>query len=144
VVKASLELSSKDNDTEAPSHGEQALRDAEDIFGSSLDIKSKDLLDGLAALEDAPWSTFNNGKAVTGKQLSDLLKPFGIRPQAIRHGEKVDKGYKRSDFKDAWDRYRLPPETSVTPVTAVTPVTDLPSIAGVTSRLEDFEEILMG
>jgi len=80
--------------------------------------------------------------------LADLLRPFGIRPKSLRHGDDVDKGYKRSDFKDAWSRYLKPeadpiqthPGTPVTPVTAVT----IPNIPGVAPNVADFEAILAG
>jgi hypothetical protein len=41
-------------------------------------------------------------------KLAELLREYDIRSENIRFGEPIDrvKGYHRSDFADAWARYR--------------------------------------
>ena len=47
------------------------------------------------------------------KVLAHQLKPFGIRPAVIRMGDKTPRGYRLSDFEDAFARY-LPPQSATT------------------------------
>ena len=49
-------------------------------------------------------------------RLAKLLKPFGIRPKSVRIGPRALKGYMRSSFEDALNRY-----VPSIPVTAATP-----------------------
>jgi putative DNA primase/helicase len=60
--------------------------------------------------EEGPWSTYGrNDKPITMRQLANLLRAFGIasetvyaEPGSTKHG----KGYKRAQFKEAWDLSR--------------------------------------
>jgi hypothetical protein len=43
---------------------------------------------------------------MTGHALARLLRPFGIVPSGpTRFGDKVERGYRRATFEDAWARY---------------------------------------
>jgi hypothetical protein len=42
---------------------------------------------------------------MTANTLAKLLKPFKIKPADIRDGNIVKKGYKRTQFDDAFSRY---------------------------------------
>ena len=47
-------------------------------------------------------------KPITQVQLKNMLKPFGIGPDQVRPkrlGGKQLRGYRRSWFEDAWERY---------------------------------------
>ena len=69
-------------------------------------ISSADLASQLAAYADSPWAEFRHGKPITQAQLARVLKPFGITPQVIRlSGETTMRGYLRTQFEDAWERY---------------------------------------
>jgi hypothetical protein len=50
-------------------------------------------------------SPFLAGKALNELLLAQTLRPYGIRPVAIRIGEKVNKGYRVDDFKSCLRRY---------------------------------------
>ena len=39
--------------------------------------------------------------------LAHQLKPFGIRPQVMRLGDRTPRGYRLSDFEDAFELGRL-------------------------------------
>lgn len=67
------------------------------------------LLDELVRMEERPWSEWLGGRPMTPPQLAQVLKPFGARPRPLRFGgAAVEKGYQRSDFEDAWERYLGP------------------------------------
>jgi putative DNA primase/helicase len=68
-------------------------------------IRTTDLITALTAMEDRPWSEWNEGGPITGSQLARLLKPFQIGPTTIRIGTETAKGYWFSDFDDAFARY---------------------------------------
>jgi hypothetical protein len=107
---------------EDESVGIQLLGDMRDILTADkgLDrITSADLVERLNELEDRPWPEFVRGKPLTRTQLARLLRPFRISPGTIRitttgidaksgRPTGTAKGYKRSQFRLAFERY-LPP-----------------------------------
>lgn len=70
-------------------------------------LKTEQLLDILAKLEESPWKNYRrDGSALSSRDLSQLLKPYGIKSMNIWWGEKSNgKGYYIKDFHDAWSRY---------------------------------------
>ncbi len=68
-------------------------------------LATTDLLNLLNANKDLPWHEFDRGRPLTAAQLAQLLRPFGIQPRTIRFGDHTAKGYYRSDFEDAFERY---------------------------------------
>lgn len=92
------------------------LADIRAIFTEEGDEKlaSATLCDALAKMEGRPWPEFVHGKAITPNRTAQILRPFGIAPSNLRQGESVVKGYHRSDFQDAWNRYL--PATQADPV----------------------------
>ena len=72
---------------------------------------TEQLLDYLAAIDNAPWSTFVQGKAITARHLARLLQPYGIVSKSIRvSATSTPKGYKAEDFKAAFAQLSdLPP-----------------------------------
>jgi hypothetical protein len=57
-------------------------------------------------------------KPLDARSLARRLKPYEVRPDDVRIGEEIRKGYKREDLHDAWRRYL--PQTSATSATAAT------------------------
>jgi Protein of unknown function (DUF3631) len=89
-------------------------------------IATSDLLYALARFEESPWvewwidaKTGEPTKAAP-RRLAQLLKPFGIISKNVRLDERVQRGYKREDFADAWERF-IPSSTSATSATSATP-----------------------
>lgn len=130
---AALVKESKDR---TPSLGVRLLADLRTVLAGRDCLSSVSILSTLKALEEAPWAELR-GTGLTYQGLSKLLEPYEIKPGPIRpdrNGVQV-KGYKRTQFLDAWTRY-LPPLDN--PVTAVTPVTTEassgPSVTGVTDE----------
>lgn len=92
------------------SHGEWLLTDTARAFAQrgSSQLLTADLLDFLHAQEEAPWLTFNHGRAMTARDLAGMFKQFGISSIQMRHGngqEKVGRGYQREEFAQAFARY---------------------------------------
>ncbi|UGY05087.1 DUF3631 domain-containing protein [Bradyrhizobium quebecense] len=151
IRKAALALSNEDKEGETPSNSEALLRDIYGVFYnefSTLDcIRTTDLLDKLNCLEEAPWSSYLYGRPLDGRGLAKILRPHNIKRTTIRFDGKPDKGYHRSDFEDAFNRYLGHPKTTVTRVTAVTSVTSNPSFRdsenpSTLSTLDEFEKEL--
>ena len=83
-------------------------------------LPSAQLASALAELEDRPWSEWR-GKPITAKAISGLLAPFGIRPNEMRQGSRVLRGYEIGQFEDAFARYVEAPKTLTRP-TATAPL----------------------
>lgn len=87
------------------------LADIRDVFktAGAQAMMTASLLHELNALDERPWGTLNNGKAMDARKMSDFLRPFGIAPQNIRFangGQK--KGYAVAYFTDTFERYLKP------------------------------------
>ncbi len=98
-------LAKKDGENKSP--GVLLLADIRRIFKQVKhdDLPSNHLVEHLAAMPERPWSEFKYGKPITPRQVADLLRPFGIGPSTQRYGSYTFKGYKRSQFKQAFSRY---------------------------------------
>jgi hypothetical protein len=67
---------------------------------------SEQICENLVALEGRPWAEYGkSGKPITKHKLAHRLERFGIRPQNVRIGAEVRRGYYRHQFEDAWQRY---------------------------------------
>lgn len=100
--RGAVELSGR-GEAEDGSIGVQLLSDIRDVLHGR--ISSADLLDGLAALEEAPWGDWY-GKPLTSRTLAKLLKPYGVKSRSVRLEDgSTPKGFQREQFEDAWKRY---------------------------------------
>jgi hypothetical protein len=84
----------------------ELLTDIRAAFGDDDVIRSADLVAKLTADPERPWAEWSHGRPLSQKQLGSLLKSFCIisttvHPPGLAHG----KGYRRGDFKEAWDAY---------------------------------------
>lgn len=69
-------------------------------------ISSAELAETVGADASSPFSEWKSGKPITQAQLARALKPFGIAPEVVRlPGGGTIRGYLRSQFEDAWERY---------------------------------------
>lgn len=110
---ASIALSSGESDPEEASLSLRLLSDIREIFQEEF-IPTRDLLERLRGIEEAPWAYMER---FNPSVLAHLLKNYGIKPRPYSGG-KV-RGYFRKGFEDSWNRYLIPLE-AVTPVTPVT------------------------
>jgi putative DNA primase/helicase len=82
------------------------LTDIQKAFGDSAVIRSADLVAALVADPERPWAEYNRGKPITQRQIAKLLGAFCIisntvHPPSLSQG----KGYRRTDFEEAWRAY---------------------------------------
>ena len=85
------------------------LVDCRTIFGDQTEISSADLTRALNADPEAPWRDYG-AHGLTPAKLARLLGEFDIRSGNVRFPDGTQaKGYRRSDFHDAWNRYCPPP-----------------------------------
>jgi hypothetical protein len=106
-----------------PSLGVRLLHDVRAVFGDADQLPTRELLDKLHALDESPWGDLK-GKPLDDRGLARRLNAYGVKPTTIRVLASTSKGYRRTDFHDAWSRYLSPlgssPDGKVTGVTSVT------------------------
>jgi hypothetical protein len=67
-----------------------------------------DLCDSLNRHPEATWKEMRAGYGIDGATLARMLRPYDIRPDLIRVGDGVARGYRIADFADTWSRYLDP------------------------------------
>jgi putative DNA primase/helicase len=86
--------------------GVELLRDIRSAFGDDDVIRSSDLVAKLTADPERPWAEWKHGRPLRQKQLAGLLAPFHIISLTVHPPGLPDgKGYRRTDFKEAWAAY---------------------------------------
>lgn len=108
--KSCMEISGSDSDE--PSSNEQLLSDIRTVFSLTKTnrLLSRDLLTELRRDPEMSWSTYNEGKTITLRQIAKKLSAFHISSKDLRaldiNGNEVrGKGYDITDFQDAFSRY---------------------------------------
>jgi putative DNA primase/helicase len=87
---------------------------AEDATAAVDRLPSASLVERLVKIEGRPWAEWKGGKPITQNTLARHLGRFGIVSSTVRFNSgHTAKGYYRSAFDDAFDRYT--PAQSVTP-----------------------------
>jgi hypothetical protein len=104
AAEAALFLTSSQN---CDMQGAGLLLDILTIFvESNMDrIFSRSMVECLRGESDWIASQFFAGKALNELILAQTLRPYGIRPMAVRIGEEVKKGYRMDDFRNCLRRY---------------------------------------
>ncbi|MGH3722038.1 MAG: DUF3631 domain-containing protein [Pseudonocardiaceae bacterium] len=122
-------------DTEA-SLGRLLLTGVREVFTTTrlAEILSADLVTSLRAIEDAPWSAFDLDQRKLARRLSEYaVTPGQIYVTGPNGKRRQARGYRLTDFTDAFARYLSDPSddsrpdasSSVTPSSVqLTPVTD--------------------
>jgi hypothetical protein len=79
------------------------LRDLKTIFDEKAAdrLSTSDIIAALRSMDESPWVV----KHLEPYMLASLLQPHYVRPQNLRMGRAVVKGYKRKDFEPAWSRW---------------------------------------
>ena len=85
----------------------QLLFDIREVWAgrNESNFNSTDLASLLSQDPDKPWATYPQGKPLSPRHLATMLKPYGIAPKSIRFAEGTKRGYERSMFEDAFERY---------------------------------------
>ena len=66
---------------------------------------SHTIIGDLSLLGSRPWNETKNGKKISELWLAQQLRPYGVRPKALRVGERVQKGYFYGELLEAFKRY---------------------------------------
>ena len=108
--KSCMEISGVENDD--PSIAEQLLANIRTVFKikNTDRLLTRDLITGLCHDPEMLWTTFNQGKRITARQVAKILGGFRIsskdmRTRDLRGNEVRGKGYDLGDFQDAFSRY---------------------------------------
>jgi putative DNA primase/helicase len=107
--EAALALSGDNNDVETV--GTKLLADLRELFDAEPTgvLFSQEIVDALMKLEERPWPEWGKaGKPITKVQVARLLNHFQINPKSVRRAMRTDKGYRRGQFDDAFERYLAP------------------------------------
>jgi hypothetical protein len=109
---------------EDASLGVMVLRDIKSIFDAAGKdtMATAELVPALVAMEESPWGDLR-GKSIDNRRLARELRQYGIRPRDLKipdSDNKVQKGYRREDFVDAWGRYIPADATNATNATDAT------------------------
>jgi len=113
--RACVTLNKVRADAEA-SIGVRLLADIRTVIGDADRMATAQLLEKLAALDEAPWGDWY-GRPIDSRWLAKHLKPFGVSSTKIRiEGQKTTvRGYLAEAFRDPWCRYLpLTPENGGT------------------------------
>jgi hypothetical protein len=71
-------------------------------------LHSADIVKALGEMEHRPWPEFRRAQCITTTQLARILRKYHITPSQMRIGGFNAKGYDRTQFERAFERY-LPP-----------------------------------
>jgi hypothetical protein len=87
------------------------LEDLRDIFGDASGpehLATAKIIEELIRREDRPWAESSRGaKPITPVGLARVLARFKVRPENVRIGNGVAKGYKRERLDPLWEQYRI-------------------------------------
>jgi putative DNA primase/helicase len=103
------------DDLDAHGIGTLLLADIAEIFDKEATekIPSARLAEELSAIEGRPWAEWGkHRKPISPNQLASQLHRFGIKPHGIRVGDNTPRGYRLTDFQDAFERYLPKPPLS--------------------------------
>ena len=129
----------------AHSIGVQLLADIRTVFDLVGDDKmgTDQLVKELCAMDEAPWRAIRKGEPLDARGLAVRLGKYGVGSKPQRHGETVFKGYSRTQFEDAWNRYlSASPAQADSAVTAVTSTTSDASVTDVTDKSGSMRDCL--
>jgi hypothetical protein len=98
---AALKLTAEAAEDDDETLGLRLLHDLRQVFEFIMSdfVPTEILLQHLRQLDDAPWQEMD----LTGHRLGALLREFQIKSKRDTAGQK--RGYARSSFVDAWERY---------------------------------------
>lgn len=110
ALAAALKLS---DSTQIPiSSANELLADIQEVFEAKQVIKitTTDLINALCEDTEKSWATYNRGKQLSPRQLSNKLKDYGVTSKTIRiNGYETAKGFECEQFNDAFERYLTDP-----------------------------------
>lgn len=85
------------------------LDDCRIAFAGAEALPTAALVERLKEDPESPWQTYGKS-GLTPRQLADMLREFDINSGTYRFATGQAKGYRRTDFADAWARYCPTPD----------------------------------
>ncbi|HET6297323.1 MAG TPA: DUF3631 domain-containing protein, partial [Kribbella sp.] len=128
--KAAVALTSDRDAGDEASIPTRLLADCRTAFQDADALPTQLLLDRLRSDTEGPWATLG-ANGLTAMKMGNLLRDFEIRSDTIRFPTGQAKGYVRSDFADAWNRYCPAPKAEVGEA--------VPAVPAVTSQVSPEE-----
>lgn len=103
--KAALKISGSESDS--MSIGVELLHDIKEVFDEKgiTKISTADLITALCGDDEKPWATYNRGKQISPRQVSNKLSGYGIKSINVRLGVVVKKGFELEQFGESFHRY---------------------------------------
>jgi putative DNA primase/helicase len=125
--RAAVKISGEE--ASSPSINEELLSTIRDIFSRHTDGKIwlASLHETLVSDPEAPWATWNKGRPMSVRQLSNRLKEFDVFPQSVKIKGKNNKGFRAEQFEDAFMRYLTVASDTVSSDIPLSSVTQLQS-----------------
>ncbi|HLL66824.1 MAG TPA: DUF3631 domain-containing protein [Micromonosporaceae bacterium] len=104
--KAAITLTMEADQSAVASDRIRLLADCRTAFADMDAIPTTVLLERLRADPEAPWADYGPA-GLTAVKLGTLLREYDIRSANVRFPAPIGqvKGYIRTDFTDAWERY---------------------------------------
>jgi hypothetical protein len=131
VREAAISLSKSDEEFEEDLDT-TLLRDLQTIFlhQQAERLERQDIIRQLVALKDSPWVNYRRGRALTVRDLVEILKRFRIKWQkwvVLKEGGRVwERGYYLAALKDSFARYAPIPAPSQARADAPQPEPQVP------------------
>src|SRR5262249_5410480 len=96
--------------TDMASAGVLLLQDIKSMFEASAlyYLTSKPIIQSLPTDTENTWSKWSRGKHITEKGIAAILHDYRIFSRNVGPRTAQTKGYRRADFRDAWERYLAP------------------------------------
>ncbi|TCP38765.1 uncharacterized protein DUF3631 [Tamaricihabitans halophyticus] len=101
---AAVAMTHEAEETEEMSDRMRLLTDCRTAFADDDALYTADLLKRLRSMPEAPWNE-QGPTGLTAHKLGAMLREYGIHSHNVRLADGQRKGYDRSDFTDAWNRY---------------------------------------
>lgn len=86
----------------------RTLQEQEADTGPRAGIHAGMLVNRLNQIQDSPWPSSNYGRGINAYDVRVMLKSYGIQPQQIKLAGINARGYRWTDFDDAFARYLSP------------------------------------
>lgn len=113
-----------DSRPDEASPGIRLLQDLRAIFIDHTRLATEDILDRLIALPDSIWPA-TGPRRLDARKLSDLLRPYGLRPTKVKIGVRALQGYRAEDVEEIANRYAAPTVPTVPEVPGLRSVEQL-------------------
>jgi len=101
-----------------PALGHLLLKDLVEIFKAEKVpyLRTRDLIAGLSTDLAKPWASYFRGFAITPRQLSSLLAPYGVTSCSLYYKLGNAKGFRKQAVISAYRSLKLKQKKSVQPL----------------------------